>query len=123
MEKYKDIQVRPHNTVETPLSKKGHKVSLNLLHYYSRFIADKDKDLLLLQLLQDAIRLSQTRQEEHYLDFSTEELVDFYRFLMYLFKRLDSIVKNEEVKNWVWLNDKSPIPYNLLKTCSEDSEK
>lgn len=117
MENETNIRVQPHNHVETPLTNRGHYVLLNLVKYYSRFIANENKNILLLDLLKDAVLLDRRlkKGDEDYIDVPIEEKIDFYKFLSYLFDNMDNLVKNENVKDWIWKPEDSPIPYNPLK--------
>lgn len=116
MEKETNIRVQPHNQVETPLTNRGHYVLLNLVNYYSRFIANENKNILLLDLLKDAVFLDRLRKgDEDYINVPVEEKIDFYKFLSYLFEKMDKLVKNENVKEWIWKSEDSPIPFSPLK--------
>lgn len=66
--------LHPHNTEETPLTDRGHYTLLNLVKYYSRFIANEDKNILLLDLLKDAALLDRLRKgDEDYINVPVEE--------------------------------------------------
>ena len=104
--------VHPHNTVETPLTDRGHYILLNLVKYYSRFIADEDKNILLLDLLKDAVLLDRLRKgEEDYINVPVEEKLSFYKILSYFFSKMDQFITNEKVNDWVWYPDQSPLPF------------
>lgn len=109
--------LQPHNLVETPLSSHAHLVLLNLLSYYSRIIMPADKDNFFYDLLKDGyLALNpEIEGQKNYLDVPYEEKIDFFKDLSYFFKNMDNLVRNENVRDWVWNGEESAIPFNAKK--------
>lgn len=108
--------LHPHNTEETPLTDRGHYTLLNLVKYYSRFIANEDKNILLLDLLKDAALLDRLRKgDEDYINVPVEEKLSFYKTLSYFFRKMDKLLKNEGVKDWIWTEEGGKMPHRLKK--------